>query len=122
MAGLDKLIAWWRSLPLPWRPWRVIGQVAMGDEVPSRLPYKGVVLVGKPGSETWAALDCPCQRGHRLMVNLDRSRKPVWSVDSLKPLTLRPSIDDIRHERRCHFYMRNGKVKWAHRDDWRAEQ
>ena len=117
MAGMKKLTAWWQSLPLPWRAWRIVGQVDAGDEVPDRLPDRGVVLVGMPEDATWAVLDCPCRTGHRLMVNLDRARHPFWSVDSLKPLSIHPSIDDITPERRCHFSVRGGKIKWA-RDDW----
>ena len=117
MAGMKKLTAWWQSLPLPWRAWRIVGQVDAGDEVPDRLPDRGVVLVGMPEDATWAVLDCPCRTGHRLMVNLDRARHPFWSVDSLKPLSIRPSIDDITPERRCHFSVRGGKIKWA-RYDW----
>ena len=116
MAGMRRLIVWWQSLPLPWRVWRVVGQVGEGDGVPDRLPDKGVVLVGAPGSATWAAFDCPCRTRHRLMVNLDRSRHPFWSVDCLKPLTIRPSIDDITPERRCHFFVRGGRISWAHYD------
>ena len=116
MAGMRRLIAWWQSLPLPWRVWRVVGQVNSGDGVPDRLPDKGVILVGAPGRATWAAFDCPCRRGHRLMVNLDRSRHPFWSVDSLEPLTIRPSIDDVTRDRRCHFVVRRGRISWAHYD------
>lgn len=113
---MKNLIAWWQSLPVPWRAWRVVGYVRAGDEVPNRLPNKGVVLVGAPGNETWAAFDCPCRKGHRLMVNLDKTRRPVWNIDSLNPLTIRPSIDDIRSERRCHFFVRRGKINWDHYD------
>ena len=116
MARMKKLIAWWKSLSLPWRTWRVVGQVSAGDEVPVRLPDKGVVLIGPPEGATWAALDCPCGNGHRLMVNLDRSRHPTWSVASLKPLSIRPSIDYITPERRCHFIVRDGRISWAHYD------
>ena len=63
MVGLTKLVAWWQSLPLPWRPWRIVGQVAAGDEVPEYLPYRGVVLVGVPEYPTWAVFDCPCGNG-----------------------------------------------------------
>ena len=51
MAGMRRLIVWWQSLPLPWRVWRVVGQVGAGDGVPDRLPNKGVVLIGAPGGE-----------------------------------------------------------------------
>ena len=113
MAGMKSLIAWWQSLPLPWRPWRIVGQVGAGDEVPELLPQRGVVLVGAPESPTWAVFDCPCRTGHRLMVNLDRTRHPFWTIQSRRPLSIRPSIDDITLERRCHFIIRGGKLIWA---------
>ena len=113
MAGIKKLMAWWQSLVLPWRTWRIVGQVGAGDEVPDQLPDRGVVLVGESGRATWAAFDCPCRTGHRLMVNLDMARHPFWSVESLKPLSIRPSIDDITPERRCHFFVRRGRIHWA---------
>ena len=115
MARLKRLLAWWKSLPLPWREWRIVGHVCVADEVPSELPAKGVFLVGPRGMETWAALDCPCQARHRLMVNLDGVRFPSWNVDSVKPLSITPSIDDITPERRCHFNIRLGRIRWVHR-------
>ena len=50
------------------------------------------------------------------MVNLDGARWPVWSVDALKPLSIRPSIDDITPAGRCHFNVRGGKIRWMHHD------
>ena len=113
MAGMKRLIAWWQSLPLPWRPWRIVGQVGAGDEVAERLPHRGVVLVGTRESATWAVFDCPCRTGHRLMVNLDRARHPFWTIESRTPLSIRPSIDDITPERRCHFTIRGGTLRWS---------
>ena len=83
MAGMRRLIVWWQSLPLPWRVWRVVGQVGAGDGLPDWLPDKGVVLVGAPGSATWAAFDCPCRTGHRLMVNLEQEPTPFSGVSTL---------------------------------------
>ncbi len=60
-----------------------------------------------------AVFDCPCRTGHRLMVNLDRTRHPFWRIESRRPLSIRPSIDDITSERRCHFIIRDGKLRWA---------
>lgn len=116
MAGV---ISWWQQLPLPWRKFRLVGRVDAGDEVPGRLPRKGVVLVGPVDHPTWAAFDCPCGRGHRLMVNLDKARRPAWRVERARPLTLRPSIDDATPERRCHFLVTGGKITWA-RDERRT--
>ena len=114
MAALKTLIAWWQSLPLFWRNWRIVGQVSAGDEVSERLPYRGVVLVGAPERAAWAVFDCPCRAGHRLMVNLDQTRRPCWRIESQEPLSICPSIDNVTPERRCHFTIRSGKITWAH--------
>lgn len=106
-------IAWWQWIVVPGRRWRVVTRVAAGDEVPERLPRRGVALIGPADSPTWAAFDCPCQRDHRLMVNLDTARHPAWMITSTKPFGLRPSIDDISQERRCHFIMDAGRIKWT---------
>jgi hypothetical protein len=47
------------------------------------------------------------------MVNLDIRRRPAWRMDAVRPLTIQPSIDDITKSRRCHFFIRGGKVVWA---------
>lgn len=110
---MKRLVAWWRSLPLPWRSWRIVERVGAADEVPERLPQRGVVLVGAPASRAWAVFDCPCGTGHRLMVNLDRTRHPFWTIEFREPLSILPSIDNITPERRCHFIIRDGKIGWA---------
>ena len=113
MARMKGLIVWWQSLALPWRAWRIVGKVEAGDEVGECLPYRGVVLVGTRDRATWAVFDCPCRTRHRLMVNLDSARYPFWRIESRKPLSIRPSIDDITTQRRCHFTIRDGKLSWA---------
>lgn len=118
MAGV---ISRWQRLPLPWRSFRLVGRVDAADEVPDRLPRKGIILVGPADEPTWAAFDCPCGRGHRLMVNLDRTRRPAWRLESVYPLSLRPSIDNITPQRRCHFFVSGGKITWA-RDERRHPQ
>ena len=71
------------------------------------------MLVGAPEHPTWAVFDCPCRTGHRLMVNLDRARHPFWRIESARPLSIYPSIDNLTPARRCHFIIRNGKLRWA---------
>jgi len=51
------------------------------------------------------------------MVNLEKTRRPAWRIESLRPLSIRPSIDNVTPERRCHFIVRDGKITWA-RDEW----
>jgi hypothetical protein len=107
-------VRWWHWLPWPWRRWRVVGLVEAGDEVPELLPPRAAVLVGDATYLKWIAFDCPCGNGHRLMVNLDRSRRPAWRVESPRPLSIRPSVDDVTSQRRCHFFIREGRIAWAH--------
>ena len=111
MASLKRFI--WRWLPHRAPKWRVVSRVAAGDEIPDLIPERGVVLVGTRAKPTWAAFDCPCQRGHRIMINLDPSRHPAWRIEAGKPLSIRPSIDDITAKRRCHFFVTRGKIVWA---------
>lgn len=108
------LSRWWQSLPLPWQKWRIVGHVSAGDEVPRLISRRGVILVGPPHRPTWAAFDCPCGSGHRLMLNLDPVRHPTWQILSLHPLSLLPSIDFVTTYRRCHFVLRNGRIAWVH--------
>ena len=112
MATLNKLAAWYKTLRLPWRKWRIVGRVDSAADVPEQLPYRGVVLARRPQHPSWAALDCPCGSGHRLLVNLNSRRYPHWELDSGPRLSLWPSIDDRTPNRRCHFVLNNGRVRW----------
>ncbi len=113
MAGVGP-IRWWRWLPAPWRKWEVILVVDAADEIPPRLPPKGAAVVGSMRHPKWIAFDCPCRRRHRIMVNLDPSRSPCWKLYSDRPLTLSPSIDDRTSDRRCHFIVSDGRIRWAY--------
>jgi hypothetical protein len=90
----------------------LVSTVEEADEIPDRLPYRAAILAGPPENPKWIAFDCPCGQGHRVMLNLDRRRLPVWSLDNQRPLTLSPSIDD-HGIGRCHFFIRQGKIKWV---------
>lgn len=116
MAGLGR-IPLSRRLPFPWRRWRVVLHVEAADEVPDHLPRRTAVLVGPDQSPTWIALDCPCQLHHRLLINVDPSRQPFWRVTNTTRLTIAPSIDDTTPSRRCHFLLKQGRVKWVHNID-----
>jgi hypothetical protein len=110
------VISWWQFVRLPWRRYRIVGQVDAADEIPDKLPHKGAVLVGPASRYKWIAFDCPCPQRHRLIVNLEPSRRPHWRIENPRRLTLRPSIDDRAPERRCHFVLRNGKITWTNND------
>ncbi len=112
MAGRMK-IRWWDWLPF--RRWRVVEIVDDADEVPAQLPPNGVALVGDAKHPKWIVFDCPCRGGHRIMINADRNRKPSWQLGlaPTKRLTISPSVDYADGQRRCHYFVRDGKIVWA---------
>lgn len=109
----DMTLRWWHWIPL--QPWRLLGYVESADEVPDRLPRGGMVAVGSSDRVKWVAFDCPCRSGHRILVNADPGRRPQWRVDADQPrrMTLHPSIDYADARRRCHYFIRDGRVLWA---------
>lgn len=109
LKGIDL----WVWVPLPWRRWRITLSVEAGDEVPDVIPQNAAVLVEAEGLPSWLAFDCPCGRGHRIMLNLTRARWPHWTMKTRSPLTVTPSIDTVYEGRRCHFFLERGKIAWA---------
>ena len=97
------------------RPWLLAGIVSEGDEVPDRIPVRRAFLVGIPPNWKWLVFDCPCRTGHRIMLNLDRGRRPHWTiqVSRLRRITVSPSIDYRGSNRSCHYFIRDGRVVWA---------
>lgn len=75
-----------------------------------------LAVAGNPQSPKWLLLDCPCGNGHTILLPLATSRTPRWSVltrVNAKP-SISPSIDRNRHEgTRCHFWVREGKIRWV---------
>lgn len=108
-AGMK--IAWWQYFTF-WR-WRVIGTAESADEIPNRLPRNAATLVADRGRVKWIVFDCPCRAGHRIMLNADPDRRPRWVLHHPGPLTISPSIDSRVDGRRCHYFIRNGRVEWA---------
>ncbi|MGH6958615.1 MAG: DUF6527 family protein [Caulobacteraceae bacterium] len=106
-------ISLWQWLPI--HPWRVVGTVESADEVPDRLPKNAAVVVSSGGPPKWISFDCPCRSGHRVLLNTDPGRRPAWSV-TWSPkggLSIAPSVDFHDGRRRCHYFVRGGKIDWA---------
>lgn len=110
MARVGRIPFWqW----IPGRAWRIVATVEAADEVPERLPANGAVMVGSTDHPKWLIFDCPCKTGHRIMVTLDPSHRPHWVIRKGKKLSLSPSVDYRTKERRCHYYLTNGKITWV---------
>jgi hypothetical protein len=110
MAGAVK-ISWWQWLPF--FRWRIVATVESADEIPARLPRTGAVLVGSQLRPKWIAFDCPCRRGHRIMLTTDKAHAPHWTTTVKGRLTISPSIDFNAPTQRCHYFIRNGRVQWT---------
>jgi len=118
MAGLKfGLLDWW-----PWRRWRVTGYVDAADEIPEHLPPKAMVVVGSVQRPKWIAFDCPCQRGHRIMLAAQpiegaedpfKAARPKWVLEAERPATLWPSVDAWHGQHRCHYIIQEGVVRWV---------
>ena len=109
MAHMSR-IPWWQWAPI--HGWRIVATVAAADEVPARLPRRGTILVGSVERPKWMAFDCPCGEGHRILINLDLAHWPRWKMSVGRKLTLWPSIDYRTATRRCHYFIREGRVNW----------
>lgn len=103
---------WWRRRR--WTRPRIdrILCVATMDEVPDPIPRHVLAVVRTPDQLKWAVFECPCGFGHQIMVNLDRRHKSAWSLTHTKPPSLHPSVDFLG-QRRCHFWLRGGRVSWV---------
>jgi hypothetical protein len=106
-------ISWWEWLPI--FPWRVIGSVESADDIPDKLPQKAIVTVVSAGPIKWVGFDCPCRTGHRIMLNTDRTRLPAWSIvkSPRGELSISPSIDYSDGRKRCHYFLRHGRIEWS---------
>jgi hypothetical protein len=111
MANMNN-IPWWQWVP--GRSWRIVSRVDAADEVPAKLPRNAVVLVGSDRFQKWLVFDCPCRSGHRVMLNLDSGRFPHWRITNLRKLTVTPSVDWHGNGKSCHYFIRAGRVVWAH--------
>jgi hypothetical protein len=112
------LFRFWRRLHLGRPALADIHFVESPTDVPERLFSSDFVVVGTRERARWAIFDCPCGRGHRLMLSLQRSHRPHWRLE-LGPRgpSLWPSVDSVSRYR-CHFWLREGHVHWVHGWGW----
>lgn len=109
-----RLIDWWRRRRITPPRLDQIECCASHAELPENLPRHQLAIIGTPVAPKWLVLECPCGSGHRLKVNLAASSRPRWQlVDAEAGPNVFPSIDFDGRERRCHFLIREGRVRWA---------
>lgn len=115
---IDDIRRWvsgWRARLTPRSSVIVTTSVAHVLDIPELLAPRHAVLVAEdPSRPQWLGLDCPCQRNHRLLLNLSDSRRPRWTyqLDKRGKVTLHPSVDSVSDAGRCHFWLRRGTATW----------
>jgi len=107
------LIDWWR---------RTRRNAARIDEVqiypsaaslPAQLGRHVIAVAGDPPA--WAVMECPCGTGHRLKMRIrPHGNAVVWNLSETDGgPSLRPSVDFNGLDRRCHFWLDSGRVRWV---------
>ena len=100
-----------------WRRWKADSRVDSVGDVPDVIPPRHAVRVGTSNFDKWLVFDCPCRRGHRVMLNLDVEHRPRWSIGDGYLLDLGPSVDEVSRVGYCHYVVRAGRVQWIERTD-----
>jgi len=107
------LVDWWRRRRLTRPRLKQVAYYASRSDVPVQVPRQTLTVVGTEASPKWAIFECPCGRGHQLVVNLSPVRTPHWRLTTgRRGPSLYPSID-YEDVHRCHFWLRGGSVEWA---------
>lgn len=112
-----RMIAWLRQRIASWLnkfgPGRKL-IVVQGDSLPSRMPYRDVVLARDDGEDWCVGLRCPCGCGRVIELLVVPEASPRWNItiESTGRPTLHPSVW-LKDGCRSHFWLRNGKVQWC---------
>ena len=96
--------------------YRTVVHVTNRAALPSELSRRTVYTIGDEANPKRALFMCPC--GHTHHIDLPLTQNPreqrAWQLcNGPQGVTLKPSIDIINNERRCHFWLEHSKVAWA---------
>ncbi len=112
LAKVRRLSRWFKSQKKEPQYFGRVHTVATMSAVPSEIG-RDMYIVEKGRRRVWAIFNCPCERGHRLVVNLSPSRRPYWSVSVRRGLaSFWPSLW-LKQDCKSHFWIRNSRIYWA---------
>lgn len=92
------------------RPVRRIERLSKRSAVPRHQRRDTLYLVGNP--EQWLIFQCPCQRGHDIALTVGSNGSWTLRGHRRKP-TIHPSVNSLADDRRCHFWLTAGRVRWC---------
>jgi hypothetical protein len=107
------LIDWWRRRRRNAARINRIRTYPSAASLPNRLGRHVLAVAGNPPA--WAVIECPCGTGHRLRVRIrPHGNATVWELrEKAGGPSLYPSVDFGSADRRCHFWLDQGRVRWV---------
>lgn len=113
MSPANYLVDWWRRHHRGSPKIHKVRVYKSAAALPEQLPRRVLAVAGDPAA--WAVMECPCGTGHQLKVRIRAfGQATVWDLDQAEGRpTLYPSVDSDSPGRRCHFWLRNGRVIWS---------
>jgi hypothetical protein len=113
----DYLSRWFRRQKKPPQYFEQAHAVSQMSGIPPEIGHD-IYIVEKQRRRVWAVFNCPCERGHRLVVNLSRTRLPFWEVSVRKGrASFWPSLW-MRGLCKSHFWIRGNRVYWVTEKDY----
>lgn len=105
----ERLWCWLRPTP---KPYALV--YVEGDELPTELPPRTLVIAHENGVLWSAGMICPCGCKRRIEVMLLPGVQPRWdlTVEPSGRPSLKPSIW-VNTGCRAHFWLVNGQIRWA---------
>lgn len=89
-------------------------RVVEGDQLPSRMPLRDVVLTMDDGEPWTIGMVCPCRCGDVIEMLVIHGAKPRWNIetDAVGRPTVSPSV--WRNVGcKSHFWVRKGRIHWC---------
>jgi hypothetical protein len=108
MRIFNWLFNWFRSF-LTRRHFKKIKFVTRVSEIPNNIKREAYI-VERSGRKLWLVFDCPCDKVHRLTINLSDERTPFWLTEIKgSRLNVSPSIW-LGDECYSHFWIKNSNI------------
>ena len=113
ISTTNHLIDWWRRHHRGTAKIHKVRIYKSAASLPEQLPRRVLAVAGDPAA--WAVMECPCGTGHRLKVRIrHHGDATMWDLTQThRGPSLDPSIDYDSPGRRCHFWLRDGRVIWV---------
>lgn len=88
--------------------------IVEGDSLPTKMPFRDLVLARDDGEDWSVGMKCPCGCGRTIELLVIQEAKPRWDVevdaDGFPSLT--PSVW-LTNGCRSHFWLKRGRVTWV---------